>query len=42
MAESNIGGLAAGLADLFKQSDGLKRFLEVVVQEVMASESQAT
>ena len=41
MAESNIGGLAAGLADLFKQSDGLKRFLEVVVQEVMACESQA-
>lgn len=40
MARSNIGGLDEALSEVFKQQDGLKRFLEVMCQQWMSREVQ--
>jgi transposase-like protein len=38
MAQSNIGPIATSLQRLFAEQDGLKRFLETVIQQAMAVE----
>jgi putative transposase len=38
MAQSNIGPIATSLQRLFAEQDGLKRFLEAVIQQAMAVE----
>jgi putative transposase len=40
VARSNIGGLDGTLSEVFKQQDGLKRFLEVMCQQLMSQEVQ--
>jgi putative transposase len=40
VARSNIGGLDETLSEVFKQQDGLKRFLEVMCQQLMSQEVQ--
>lgn len=40
MARSNIGGLDGTLSEVFKQQDGLKRFMEVMCQQLMSQEVQ--
>lgn len=39
MAHSNIGNLDQALSEVFKQQDGLKVFLQMVCQQLMASEA---
>lgn len=39
MAQSNIGNLDQALADIFKQQDGLKVFLQAVCQQLMTREA---
>jgi putative transposase len=41
MAQSNIGPIAASLQQLFAEQDGLKQFLETVIQKVMSAEVDA-
>src|SRR6266705_1891867 len=41
MAQSNIGPIAGSLQRLFAEQDGLKRFLEAVIQQAMAVEVDA-
>ena len=38
MAQSNIGPIASWLQQLFAEQDGLKRFLEAVIQQAMAAD----
>jgi transposase-like protein len=40
VARSNIGGLGQSLSEVFKEQDGLKRFLEVMCQQLMSREVQ--
>jgi hypothetical protein len=41
MAHSDIGGLGVWLQDAFQKNEGLKAFLEEVVQQVMSAEASA-
>jgi len=38
VARSNIGGLEQSLSDIFREQEGLKRFLEVICRQLMSQE----